>query len=158
MRPAIGATLAGFFFLLSVTAALSCTPPENLAGLRAETLAHVNAERLAAGLTTVARSEPLERAAQEHACNNARRDRVSHRGSLGTSLRVRLWRVGYRFAMANENLASGLQTPAEVIAGWMGSPGHRANILATEGRDMGLGAARAGNGRIYWTLVMARLR
>lgn len=158
MRRGICAALAGLVMVVSGSAAMACTPPANLAGLRAETLERVNAERLAAGLTRVVRSERLERAAQDHACNNARRGRVSHRGSLGTGLRARLWRVGYRFAMANENLASGLDTPAEIVAGWIASSSHRANILAAEGRDAGLGAARAGDGRIYWALVMARLR
>jgi len=158
MRHWRSTALAGLVLFMSAVTTLACTEPADLAGLRTETLERVNAERLAAGLTALARSDRLERAAQDHACYIARSDRLSHRGSFGTSLRVRLLRVGYRFAMANENLASGLDTPAQVIAGWMGSTAHRANILAGGSRDFGLGAARARGGRVYWVMVSARLR
>ena len=36
---------------------------------------------------------------------------------------------GIRFSAAGENIAYGQRTPAEVMNGWMNSPGHRANIL-----------------------------
>jgi uncharacterized protein YkwD len=46
-----------------------------------------------------------------------------------------------------ENIALGtmqLATPAAIVASWMASPGHRANILNAEFRDSGLGVvARA---------------
>ena len=43
-----------------------------------------------------------------------------------------------------ENLASGEETagtPHEIVEGWMNSPGHRANILRPEFREIGIGLA-----------------
>ena len=38
-----------------------------------------------------------------------------------------------------ENIAAGLATPEETVDQWMNSPGHRANILAPELRELGVG-------------------
>ncbi len=32
------------------------------------------------------------------------------------------------YRLAGENIAAGYQTPSAVLEGWLGSPGHRANI------------------------------
>ena len=159
MRAWFGTVLAALLLqLILAGAARPCPPPPDLGALRAETLEQINAARTAARLVPLSAERRLERAAQDHACTLARQDRVSHRGILGTGLRLRLWRVGYRFAMANENLAAGLETPAQLVAGWMGSPRHRGNILAADSRDFGLGAALGRDARIYWVMVSARLR
>lgn len=60
--------------------------------------------------------------------------------------------------MAAENLAAGQSTPAEVILGWMNSPGHRANLLAAQAREAGFGVARGVDGRLYWAMVAAAPR
>jgi uncharacterized protein YkwD len=38
-------------------------------------------------------------------------------------------RHGYRYAAVGENLATGQRAARQVVDQWMGSPGHRANIL-----------------------------
>lgn len=38
-----------------------------------------------------------------------------------------------------ENIAAGYRTPEEVVAGWMDSPGHRANILNPNFEELGVG-------------------
>ncbi|MDR1412784.1 MAG: CAP domain-containing protein [Actinomycetes bacterium] len=40
---------------------------------------------------------------------------------------------------AGENIAIGQRSPAEVVAGWMNSPGHRANILNPNYHSIGVG-------------------
>ena len=52
---------------------------------------------------------------------------------------------------AGENLAMGQRTPAEVVQGWMESPGHRANIMKKEFGRLGVGVVMDSNGRLYWT-------
>ena len=50
-------------------------------------------------------------------------------------------RAGY---ILGENIALGtmqLATPAAIVASWMASPGHRANILNGGFRDIGIGIA-----------------
>lgn len=54
-----------------------------------------------------------------------------------------------------ENIAAGYGTPSAVMSGWMNSSGHRANILATGRRVMGVGVATTTRSsdpyKIYWT-------
>ncbi len=151
--------LAGLLWLAAMAgAAAACATPANAQALREGLGQAVNAERRSAGLAPLAVSRRLTRAAQGHACSIARRDRVTHRGTLGAGLRLRLTRVGYHAAIANENLAMGLDSPAAAVAGWMGSPHHRANLLSAETRDFGAGIAQGTDGRIYWVAISARHR
>lgn len=50
-----------------------------------------------------------------------------------------------------ENIAYGYATPAAVMAGWLNSPGHRANIEERSFRAIGVGVVASSSGRIYWT-------
>lgn len=45
----------------------------------------------------------------------------------------------YYYNSAAENIAAGYNNPSSVISGWMNSSGHRANILSTSRREMGVG-------------------
>ncbi|MDR0491987.1 MAG: CAP domain-containing protein [Oscillospiraceae bacterium] len=58
---------------------------------------------------------------------------------------------GVVYSRAAENIAFGQNTPAEVVAGWMGSPGHRANILNPDLCCLGTGVAMNSEGILYWT-------
>ena len=44
----------------------------------------------------------------------------------------------YQYAAAAENLAAGFETARLLVASWMESPGHRANIIGAEFRDVGI--------------------
>ena len=55
---------------------------------------------------------------------------------------------GISFRAAGENIAYGYRTPADVVAGWMNSEGHRANILNASFKEIGVGYVASGN---YWT-------
>lgn len=46
--------------------------------------------------------------------------------------------VGYRYSEAGENLAMGIDDPNEVVAGWLGSPEHRANLLNKDFKETGV--------------------
>lgn len=47
--------------------------------------------------------------------------------------------AGYDWNYAGENVAAGNSTAAATMAQWMGSPGHRAQILSTDSRELGIG-------------------
>ena len=49
-----------------------------------------------------------------------------------------------------ENIAYGYQTPEAVVQAWLNSSGHRANIENATFRSIGVGAAVASSGRVYW--------
>ena len=65
---------------------------------------------------------------------------------------------GYPWRVIGENIAAGLGSPQQVVAGWLASPGHCANILSPDFAEMS--AAYAINDEaameIYWTQVFGR--
>jgi uncharacterized protein YkwD len=123
-------------------------PAEAVAGL----LEAHNRARARAGLSPMSASELLTSTAQAHADDMAARRRISHRGSDGSSPFRRILRAGYQYLSAGENVASGQATVAEVMAGWMSSPGHRRNIL---GRfdEIGAGYATDAGGTPFWCVT-----
>ena len=55
-----------------------------------------------------------------------------------------------------ENVAYGQSSAAAVQQSWMGSPGHRANILNADFNRMGASAYRGSNNRLYFVVVLGR--
>ncbi|GAA2633335.1 CAP domain-containing protein [Streptomyces vastus] len=108
----------------------------------------VNAERDKAGCAPLVENAKLTKAAQGHSQDMADHKNMSHTGSDGSSMSDRLARVGYSFRSAGENVAAGYGTPESVMAGWMSSSGHKANILNCGFKELGVGLAQPGN---YWT-------
>jgi uncharacterized protein YkwD len=51
---------------------------------------------------------------------------------------------------AGENIARGYASVSAATAGWMGSAGHRANILNPNFKSISVGVAQAANGTYYW--------
>jgi uncharacterized protein YkwD len=141
---------------------LAATPPSagEETARDAEVLDLVNRERRAAGLSNLSRDAALAEAAQAHADDLARRGALSHTGGDGSTVADRVWRAGYRFRRLAENVAVGQESPREVVAGWMDSPGHRENILRPGLADIGVGyaegAAYADAPGRYWVIVLAR--
>ena len=75
---------------------------------------------------------------------------LGHTGSDGSSAGDRIDRVGYAWRSFAENAATGQYSPAEVVEGWMNSPGHRANILNPKLEEIGIGFSLDTNGSTYW--------
>lgn len=90
----------------------------------------------------------LCRAAQSHANWMAIHHKLSH-DEFGSPFSSRLYKEGYRFWSAGENIAMGQPTPEAVMKAWMASPGHRANILRESYKEVGFGVVRM-NGMTYW--------
>ncbi|MHB1192914.1 MAG: CAP domain-containing protein [Longimicrobiales bacterium] len=117
----------------------------------------VNAERTRHGLTPLTADTVLVRAARVHAEDMARHGFVSHQGSDGSDPSQRLDRVGYLWIWVGENIAAGQESPDDVVAGWIRSADHRANILSPEAVSAGLAMARSSEGEFgtYWVMVYA---
>lgn len=94
----------------------------------------------------------LGRAALTYAQQMAAFGYMDHTGRDGSSPAQRITRSGYRWRAVGENLASGIMTPEEVVAGWLHSPEHCANLL--DPRFTQMGVAYAVNPRhaegVYW--------
>lgn len=123
-----------------------------------------NQERANAGCPALAINSKLTTAAQNHTVDMALNDFFSHTSPGGSTLSSRLAAVGYSYWSAAENIAAGYSTPASVVAGWMNSPGHRANILNCSFTEIGVGyyylASDTGsvNYHSYWTQDFGRPR
>lgn len=129
-----------------------------------EVVALVNQERAAAGCSPLAVDPLIENAALAHSRDMARNDFFSHTGSDGSSPADRVTAQGYEWTRLGENIAAGYTSPAAVVAGWMDSPGHRANILNCDFTETGVGYyylendSGETNYHHYWTHDFARPR
>ena len=115
---------------------------------RQELLRLINADRQRAGAPPLRLSEPLTRAAEEHAAE------VVRRGSLETGstedMRRRLKRVGYQAHSWVERLATSHGSPATVLREWQkGDAGGYRELLGSEVRDLGIGLDRLGRASLY---------
>jgi uncharacterized protein YkwD len=108
-----------------------------------------NRERTKAGCGPLRVDARLRTAARRHSADMAARDYFSHDSPSGSSFVDRIKAAGY-LSPGAENIAKGYPTAAAVVAGWMKSPGHRANILNCDLRAIGVGAHFAAGGA-WWT-------
>ena len=106
----------------------------------AQVMALVNAHRAAAGLSALKTSPSLARAAawKSEDRSTSIGAGLSHTDSLGRSPATRAGQCGYP-SWVGENVAYGYPTPASVVEAWMGSAGHRANILKSSYAVAGVG-------------------
>lgn len=119
-------------------------PPSNSIAQRVLDL--TNLERSRAGVGPLRLNAQLNAAAQAHTDLMVRYNRLDHQLPGEPSLGDRISQAGYRWSGIAENIAQGQRTPEDVVASWMSSPPHRANLLAAGYQDLGVGYA---NG--YWT-------
>ena len=103
-------------------------------------------------------NDRLGAAAQTHSEDMAQSGRMSHEGSRGETLADRLDAVGFKPRAWAENVAAGQPDAATVVAAWLDSPGHCANIMSAAYTEFGAGVHRDASGRRYWTLVLASPR
>jgi uncharacterized protein YkwD len=121
--------------------------PDNLGAVRAAVLCLHNRERSSHGLPRLRESAKLRRAADGHSGDMVANRFFAHDSPSGTDLADRILATGYadgRGWSLGENIAWGtgeLATAAEIERAWMRSPGHRANILRREFREIGIGIA-----------------
>jgi uncharacterized protein YkwD len=126
------------------------------------TLCVLNAERARHRLRPLRLNHKLSRAAQRHSRAMARQKFFSHTSPSGASFVDRIRSTGYlsgaRSWTVGENIAYGSgsrSTPRSIGSAWMNSPPHRANILSSSFRSIGIGVASGtpvgGGGGTYTT-------
>jgi uncharacterized protein YkwD len=129
--------------------------PAALPATAADVVARVNAHRSARGLGALAVSPTLTAAAEWKSRHMAQYGYMQHDDPAPPVQRSpfeRMQACGYpERAFSGENVAAGHTSPATVMAAWLGSPGHRANIERPEYQAIGVGVARATGGKHYWT-------
>jgi uncharacterized protein YkwD len=97
----------------------------------------------------------LGTAAQSHSRAMANGNFFAHLDREGHTPGDRAELAGYSGGQVGENLAAGLSSARKVVDGWLGSPGHCANLMSPQFSE--LGAAYAvdpqSDAGIYWTAL-----
>jgi uncharacterized protein YkwD len=117
--------------------------------IRAAVLCLVNRERTANGEELLTPNAHLAQAAQAHTESMASENYFSHISPGGETPAMRMRAAGYIFSSQvgyeiGENIGWGTlseSTPRAVVAAWMVSPSHRANILDARFRDTAVGVS-----------------
>ncbi|MER5935352.1 CAP domain-containing protein [Streptomyces sp. NPDC002054] len=109
----------------------------------------VNVERAAAGCGPVRANPPLAAMAGAFSKDMAVRKFFGHTDPDGKSPWDRAAAAGLS-GLGGENIARGQGDATAVMKVWMGSPGHKANILNCEFRTLGVGMYDAAGGP-WWT-------
>lgn len=121
---------------------------------RQAALVSVNAFRSEHGLRPLALDTRLTEAADDQSNAMAARDKMDH--NVAGALPARMRKAGYAWSTTAENIGRSYPDYAAAMAGWVRSPGHRANLLNPAMTEIGLGGARdAAIGRNYWTQIFA---
>ncbi len=131
----LGTCFVVVFFALLLTGTVGATVQSQR---ESALVAAVNDVRAAHGLRPLAVDSRLARVARGHSVAMVRQNVFTH-GAFGERIR-RSGALGPRFA---ENLAWGTGPYAAataIVRSWLGSPGHRANLLRPGFRRIGIGA------------------
>lgn len=115
-----------------------------------------NTERAANAAPQLTRSAVLDVAATMKAEDMAKNSYFSHDSPTGVTPWHWFSEAGYPFVHAGENLAVYFTDSSEVVDAWMASPGHRANIVNADYREIGIGTAR-GKYNGYDTIFVVQL-
>ena len=140
------------------TASPLCDPPDSWgrsrADLAARVVALINAVRSESGLQRLAVSPALASSSRWKSLHMAAHGYFAHEDTappVSRSAHERALDCGYVGRSWGENIGFGYASPQSVVAGWLASPGHRANIENPGFTSTGVGVAASGSGRLYWT-------
>jgi len=125
--------------------------PENLQAVRIATLCLINQERARNNELPLQDNEQLEATAQSHSELMVSEDYFAHVTPAGETPTQRFEAAGYIPDQqvgytVGENIAWGtlsLATPEAIVAAWIASPEHLANILEGDYKETGLGVVPA---------------
>jgi uncharacterized protein YkwD len=132
----------------------AATCPQLNPDFETQVITLINIERAKQGLSALAAQTQLANTAQIHSVDMTCNNYFSHTDRDGSSFSERATRQGYAMGAGAENIAAGYTSATEVVAGWMNSPGHRANILG-DYIHIGVGYSYGADSAYghYWTAV-----
>jgi uncharacterized protein YkwD len=132
-------------------------PPPDLAEYPERVLAAVNVERAKVGAPPLRMEPRLAEAAKLRSREAI--ENLSHTRPSGQPCSSVLREFGVKSnRYFGENLARGKMTPQEAVDAWMGSPGHRENILDTDYFTTGIGVSADEYGRLFWIQIFTDLK
>lgn len=119
--------------------------------LENEVIKLVNVERAKNGLKPLNSNWQLSRVARYKSEDMIAKRYFSHTSPTYGSPFTMMKNFGINYRTAGENIAYGQSTPAQVMNSWMGSSGHRQNILNPSFTQIGVGVGKNSAGQLYWT-------
>ena len=125
--------------------------PEADAGVNnfeTEVVRLVNNIRKQNGLKELTHNWQLSRVARYKSQDMADKNYFSHTSPTYGSPFQMIQSFGISYRTAGENIAKGQRTPEAVVNAWMNSAGHKANILSSSYKEIGVGYVKNGN---IWT-------
>lgn len=129
------------------TASTRTNEAQRVTGLEVAIVQQLNELRTSRGLRALSVAPSLERAATAHSRAMLDGGFFAHESADGSSFSTRVEKYysirGFASWTLGENLAmfgGTVPTAQDVIDAWMASPGHRANLLRPNWRELGLGA------------------
>ena len=126
----------------------------NRTDLASQVVSLVNQYRAGKGLSQLAISAPLAAASEWKSLHMAGYGYFAHDDPappVSRSAYQRARDCGYGGSSWGENIAWGYSSAQSVVNGWLGSPGHKANIENPGFSSTGVGVAANGSGQLYWT-------
>lgn len=124
--------------------------PASLGAYENQVVSLVNQERAKAGLSPLKINTKLTGVAERKAEDLRDKNYFAHNSPTYGSPFDMMKQFGITYTAAGENIAKGQRTPAEVMNGWMNSPGHKANIMNANYTEIGVGYVTDSNGTTYW--------
>lgn len=113
-----------------------------------------NDVRNSAGVPSLKLNPACITAAEGQAAYQASITRVTHSGRNGADLSKRMSAAGYgSFSSIAENVAGWSRDERAVVADWVNSRGHYANIVGRAYSDVGFGMSVGADGKKYWAAV-----
>jgi len=113
------------------------------------------AERSSGPVPHVVWNERLANAGIAHSRNMIENGFIAHNDPEGQDVGDRILTQGYVWETSGENITVGPDTIVEAMSAWMNSPIHCANMMSPSFTEVGVGVVADGNGRKYWTMVLA---
>ena len=130
------------------TASKPSTSADSVSEYEKKVVELVNAERAKYGLSALTLNAELSAVARAKSQDMKDKNYFSHTSPTYGSPFEMMKSFGIKYKTAGENIAYGYRTPEAVVNGWMNSEGHRANILNSSYKEIGVGYVASGN---YWT-------
>ncbi len=149
------------------TGTLTATNTCGLANFQSDLMALINQARATSqvcggtsypAVATVAWNSNLLNAAAGHSADMASQNYFSHTSLDGRSFDQRISAAGYAWSNVGENIAAGQSSVSSVMADWMASAGHCANIMNSRFTEVGVACVinNASTYRSYWTMNLGR--
>ena len=113
-----------------------------------------NRERAQNGLPPLVNNPVLNQAAQQKAGDMFALNYWAHNSPAGRTPWTFFKEAGYHYSFAGENLARDFNDSTGVLAGWMGSPTHRDNILNDAYQEIGVAVVNGTLEGVETTLVV----